>query len=132
MVHLHGFGMSGAYLVPTAERLAGEFHTFVPDLPGFGRSGNSVQPLDVTDLAHAAAAFLDDRDIASATLVGNSMGCAVATYAVPRQWREEWGVRRYGFHGLSVAWSAERAPEVVGRRRQGCGWSSAISAAAAR
>ena len=79
MVHLHGFGMSGAYLVPTAERLAGEFHTFVPDLPGFGRSGNSVQPLDVTDLAHAAAAFLDDRDIASATLVGNSMGCAVIT-----------------------------------------------------
>ena len=79
MVHLHGFGMSGAYLVPTAERLAGEFHTFVPDLPGFGRSGNSIQPLDVTDLAHAAAAFLDDRDIASATLVGNSMGCAVIT-----------------------------------------------------
>ena len=39
---------------------------------------------------------------------------AAATYAVPRQWREEWGVRRYGFHGLSVAWSVERAPEVVG------------------
>ncbi len=79
MVHLHGFGMSGAYLVPTAERLAGEFHTFVPDLPGFGRSGNSTRPLDVTDLAHAAAAFLDDRGIESATLVGNSMGCAVIT-----------------------------------------------------
>ncbi len=39
---------------------------------------------------------------------------AAATYAVPRRWREEWGVRRYGFHGLSVAWSAQRAPEVVG------------------
>jgi acetate kinase len=39
---------------------------------------------------------------------------AATTYAVPRRWREEWGVRRYGFHGLSVAWSAERAPEVVG------------------
>ena len=33
---------------------------------------------------------------------------AAATYAVPRVWREEWGVRRYGFHGLSVAWVAER------------------------
>jgi acetate kinase len=32
------------------------------------------------------------------------------TYAVPRRWREEWGIRRYGFHGLSVAWSAERVP----------------------
>ena len=33
---------------------------------------------------------------------------AAATYAVPRRWREEWGVRRYGFHGLSVQWAAER------------------------
>jgi acetate kinase len=40
---------------------------------------------------------------------------AAATYAVPRRWREEWGVRRYGFHGLSVEWSAGRAPVVVGR-----------------
>jgi acetate kinase len=32
------------------------------------------------------------------------------TYAVPRSWREEWGIRRYGFHGLSVAWAAERVP----------------------
>ena len=31
-----------------------------------------------------------------------------ATYAVPRRWREEWGVRRYGFHGLAVAWAAEQ------------------------
>jgi acetate kinase len=32
-----------------------------------------------------------------------------ATYAVPARWREEWGVRRYGFHGLSVQSAAERA-----------------------
>jgi acetate kinase len=44
---------------------------------------------------------------------------AAATYAVPRRWREEWGVRRYGFHGLSVAWSVERAPEVVRRPPDG-------------
>jgi acetate kinase len=31
-----------------------------------------------------------------------------ATYAVPKRWREEWGVRRFGFHGLSVEWAAER------------------------
>jgi acetate kinase len=30
----------------------------------------------------------------------------VATYAVPHRWAEEWGVRRYGFHGLSVRWAA--------------------------
>ena len=33
-----------------------------------------------------------------------------AVYAVPRRWREEWGIRRYGFHGLSVQWAAERVP----------------------
>jgi acetate kinase len=32
------------------------------------------------------------------------------TYALPRRWGEEWGVRRYGFHGLSVQWAAERVP----------------------
>jgi acetate kinase len=38
-----------------------------------------------------------------------------AAYAVPHHWREEWGVRRYGFHGLSVEWCAERVPQLVGR-----------------
>ena len=31
-----------------------------------------------------------------------------ATYAIPRAWREEWGIRRFGFHGLSVQWATER------------------------
>ena len=44
------------------------------------------------------------------------------TYAVPARWREEWGVRRYGFHGLRSSGS---------RSRSRCrGWSSATSAAA--
>jgi acetate kinase len=35
-------------------------------------------------------------------------------YAVPEQWHE-WGVRRYGFHGLSVEWAASqvRVPRLV-------------------
>jgi acetate kinase len=37
-----------------------------------------------------------------------------AEYALPRRWREEWGVRRYGFHGLSVEWCAGRVPELLG------------------
>ena len=39
-----------------------------------------------------------------------------ATYAVPAGWRERWGVRRYGFHGLSHAYAARRATELVGDR----------------
>jgi acetate kinase len=25
-----------------------------------------------------------------------------STYPIPRRWREEWGIRRYGFHGIAV------------------------------
>jgi acetate kinase len=32
------------------------------------------------------------------------------TYALPRRFREELGIRRYGFHGLSVQWASERVP----------------------
>ncbi len=40
---------------------------------------------------------------------------AAATYAVPREWRERYGVRRYGFHGLSHAYAARRAAELLDR-----------------
>jgi acetate kinase len=36
------------------------------------------------------------------------------TYAVPAHWRD-WGVRRYGFHGLSYAWSSRRSAELLQR-----------------
>jgi acetate kinase len=42
---------------------------------------------------------------------------AAHTYAVPRQWRERYGVRKYGFHGLSHAYCAERVADMLGRRR---------------
>lgn len=36
-------------------------------------------------------------------------------YPVPESWFRDWGVRRFGFHGLSVAWSLTRAAELLGR-----------------
>jgi len=33
-----------------------------------------------------------------------------STYALPRRFREDFGIRRYGFHGLSVEWAAECVP----------------------
>ena len=39
---------------------------------------------------------------------------AAYTYALPREWRERWAVRRYGFHGLSHAWIARRVPDLLG------------------
>jgi acetate kinase len=31
-----------------------------------------------------------------------------STYALPQRLRDDFGIRRYGFHGLSVEWAAER------------------------
>jgi acetate kinase len=42
-----------------------------------------------------------------------------ATYAIPRVWRERWGLRRFGFHGLSHAYAARRAAELLGRQLEG-------------
>ena len=34
-------------------------------------------------------------------------------YPVPESWFREWGIRRFGFHGLSVAWAAQRAATLI-------------------
>jgi acetate kinase len=44
-----------------------------------------------------------------------TLPAAAATYALPREWRERFALRRFGFHGLSHAYAARRAaaPRVV-------------------
>ena len=42
-----------------------------------------------------------------------TLPAAAATYAIPAVWRENLGVRRFGFHGLSHAYAARRAAELV-------------------
>jgi acetate kinase len=38
-----------------------------------------------------------------------------STYGVPYEWREKYGVRRYGFHGSSHRYISQRVPEVLCR-----------------
>ena len=40
---------------------------------------------------------------------------AASTYPVPVAWREKYGLRRYGFHGISHEYAAHRAAELVHR-----------------
>jgi acetate kinase len=40
---------------------------------------------------------------------------AASVYALPREWRERYGLRRYGFHGLSHGYSARRVPQLADR-----------------
>jgi acetate kinase len=48
-----------------------------------------------------------------------SLPAGAHTYALPAQWRERFGLRRYGFHGLSHGWVARRVPELLGREPAG-------------
>jgi acetate kinase len=40
---------------------------------------------------------------------------AASTYAVPLAWREQYGVRKYGFHGTSHAYVSRRVAELLDR-----------------
>jgi pimeloyl-ACP methyl ester carboxylesterase len=78
IVHVHGFGISGSYLVPTARLLAPRAVNVVPDLPGYGRSEARDQVLGIPELAEALLGFLDALDLERVVLVGNSMGCPIS------------------------------------------------------
>jgi acetate kinase len=58
---------------------------------------------------------------------------AATTYAVPYEWRQEFGIRRYGFHGASHRSASERTQTLLGRndlRHISChlGGSSSVAA----
>ena len=44
-----------------------------------------------------------------------TLPAAARTYAIPRTWTTEWGIHRYGFHGLSHAYCSRRAAAMLGR-----------------
>jgi 2-hydroxy-6-oxonona-2,4-dienedioate hydrolase len=75
MVLVHGLGVSGRYLVPTARQLAGEFPVFVPDLPGWGKSEKPPHALTVPQAADALAKWMRQLGLTDGCLIGNSLGC---------------------------------------------------------
>ena len=58
-----------------------------------------------------------------------------SSYGVPEEWRREYGIRRYGFHGASHRWVSEQVPRILradpeGLRTVSChlGGSSSVCA----
>jgi acetate kinase len=41
---------------------------------------------------------------------------AARTYPLPRKWTREWGIRRYGFHGLSHSYCSTEAANIIPRK----------------
>ena len=85
IVLLHGFGVSGTYMLPLAQALASSFTVFVPDLPGYGRSQRPPAPLGISELADALAGWLDAAALERPAFVANSMGCQVVTQLAVRR-----------------------------------------------
>lgn len=50
------------------------------------------------------------------TAFHSTLSPAARTYPIPFAWTQDWGLRRYGFHGLSHAYCSDRAAEMLGRR----------------
>ena len=74
---VHGSGLSGRYMIPTAVQLVKNFRVFVPDLPGFGLSENPQAVLNVPELADWVAAWIPAIGLQRVALLGNSFGCQV-------------------------------------------------------
>lgn len=49
------------------------------------------------------------------TAFHSEMPAAASVYGIPREWTQQLGVRRFGFHGLSHAYASRRAAELLGR-----------------
>lgn len=63
----------------------------------------------------ALAAFPNSRQIAAFdTGFHKTLGEAASSYALPAEWTQKWGLRRFGFHGFSVAWSVDWVKRKLG------------------
>jgi pimeloyl-ACP methyl ester carboxylesterase len=85
VVLVHGFGVSGAYMLPLARALAGSFSAFVPDLPGQGKSTQLRGQVSISQLAVALGAWIEAEGLTRPAFVANSMGCQVVTELAARR-----------------------------------------------
>ena len=78
------------------------------------------QPASLAGIDAVRAALPDVPAVACFdTAFHATMPAEATTYAVPVEWRERLGVRRYGFHGLSHAYASRRAASLLGRPTDG-------------
>jgi acetate kinase len=72
------------------------------------------QPASLAGLDAAAKALPGIPNVACFdTAFHATLPAAARTYPVPAQWRQRYGLRRYGFHGLSHGYLAGRVAELV-------------------
>jgi 2-hydroxy-6-oxonona-2,4-dienedioate hydrolase len=85
VVLVHGYGVSGAYMLPLARLLTQSLSAYVPDLPGQGRSDQPRGRCGIAELAGTLGDWLDAVDLDRPALVANSMGCQIVTELAVRR-----------------------------------------------
>ena len=79
------------------------------------RELENLLTLDLLHMRPALSALDAARDIfpealhvaAFDTAFHRTMSKAAAGYALPAEWTQRWGLRRFGFHGLSLSWCVD-------------------------
>jgi 2-hydroxy-6-oxonona-2,4-dienedioate hydrolase len=84
IVMLHGLVVSGAYYRPVAAHLDTRYPLYIPDLPGYGRS-SSTRVCPLPEMAAQVARWMDAHELGSSVIVGNSLGCQIATWLAIRR-----------------------------------------------
>ncbi len=120
-----GDGLAGLGLVAVAHRVVHGGERFsgpvridddvVADIRDLSRLAPLHNPAGVLGIEAARRRLGDLPHVAVFdTAFHRTLPPRAATYAVPREWREQHGVRRYGFHGTSYAHVSRAAAELLG------------------
>lgn len=81
---LHGFTGTGVWWAPYLDRLAEDYTTIVPDLPGHGRSGPGPDPYRFDQVAAHVYALMDTLGLGRFRAVGFSAGGIVLLHMAAR------------------------------------------------
>ena len=118
---LQGVGAVGHRVVHGGDRFTGA--TLIDDsvakaLAALSDLAPLHQPRAVAAIAAVRALLPDIPQVACFdTAFHAGLPPAAATYALPAAWRERFGLRRYGFHGLSHAYASRRAAQLLAAGR---------------
>lgn len=81
LIFLHGWIGSWRYWMPTMDNLSDRYRTYAFDLWGFGDSDRNAQRYQVEGYVAQLDQFMEQLGIQQASLVGHSLGAAVAMLA---------------------------------------------------
>lgn len=85
VVLLHGYGVSGTYMLPLARQLSASYRVLVPELPGQGKSEPRPGLRSVRELAGAFGEWIEAAELEAPAVVANSLGCQVVTELAARE-----------------------------------------------